>query len=436
MAVPLKFTIAGSDLSSSVETSVKIEQAVTRRGDTANLRVLDNTGSLSVGRWSSIQVQDDQSNLLFKGWATRIRQKAPAPNLRYFEIDAQDATVFLTSRLHNKTYINQYVTDIARDMVLNAVPSVGITCTNTPAGQGYLMPLFRVNRGTIAAELTRLAKLASVGLIWDWFVDYNLDLHFFYASQAPTSSVVFTDQDPPLPTGWYWYDADSFWYETDDSQLGSQVTVRGGTYLSNAYLQTWVGNGSQTSFPLDYPPDTQAAGLPTVTLGGSAQTVALDSGGTATTQWVVSQSAVSQGWVLRVGTASAPGNGVVLQATYQYDLPILVTAKNQTQIAALSNLPNQGIFDRYIADTTMKSKTQAHARATAEISAYGQSYVNAQLSSQDVATAAAGIGDLAAGKKVRIINTRLGIDTTLLIVKLQVKSRPGQFYRYELSLQG
>jgi len=428
----------GAAIGPAVEVdSLEIDQVVSRRGSTAKLRLIDVGNQITVGRYSPIRISDDQNNTLFKGWVALTHYEVPSPNERTIDLTCVDATVFLTSRLHNKVYQNAYVTDIARDMVLNANPPVGITANNTPPGQGYLIPYFRISHGAIATELTRLAKLASVGLVWDWYLDWNADLHFFYADQAPLSAVVLTDQEPPLPPGWYWYDRDSFTYEVDDTQLGTQVTVRGGTYLSNPYLQTWVGNGQQTSFPLDYPPDIQGAGLPTVTVGGVSQTVAQGQQGvTPTTQWVVSQAVDSNTWVLSVGTASAPGSGVVIQASYQFDLPVLVKAKNNDQVAALTNLPNQGFFDRYVADTTLVSSPAAHARALAELGAYAQSYINVHVEVQDVATGAGGIGTLIAGQKLRLINSQLGVDTTLLVVKNAIKGTHANFYRYCLDLQG
>lgn len=441
---PLTFTVNGQNLGGNVQVAgFKVEQAVSRRGDTAQFTVIDVGNQLTIGRFSAVTIADDQANVLFRGWATKIRTKTPSINVRLYELTCQDYTLFLTTRTQTKAYVPDaqhpggwYVTDIARDLVLGANPPCGISANNTAPQLGIKLPYFKVNHAMIATELTRLAKLASVGVIWDWFVDYTGDLHFYYAAQAPQLPVTFTDADPPYAPNTWAYTRQDFSYETDDTQLGTQVTVRGGTYLSNAYTQTLYGNGVQTSWPFDYVPDIDQGGLPQVTVNGASQSVGQDNQSAVSTAWLVSQNVTTGAWTLKTGTASPPPSGATVQLTYRYDLPVLVRAKNGTGISALTNLPNQGVFERYVADPSISSKQHAHQRAIAEINAYSQSYVNAKLVTQDLASGANGIGRLSAGSKVTVVNQQLALNTQLLIIKLAIKGTKGGLYRYELDLQG
>jgi hypothetical protein len=439
--VALTFTIGGVDLSSDVQVkSFRIEQSTGRRGDTAKVRLIDYGNALAIGRFAPITITDGNPTptfTLFSGWIVKTRQATPAPSFRTWDLTCSDATIFVKARTANKVYLNAYVTDIVRDLVLNASPPIGLTCTNVTAGQGPLLASYTVNRGFLFDQLTKLAKQASgSGQIWDWNIDYALDLHFFYASQAPASGYALTDQAPPLPAPQIWYNPDSFYYEIDDSQLGTQVLVRGGTYLSAGHTQTWTGNAVTTGFQFDYAPDIPNGGLPTVTVGGVGQTVAMDTGAAVTTQWLISQDVASNTWTLKVGTASAPGSGVAVVAVYFYDLPVLVRATDFVAIQGLATLPNGGIFERYVADSSLSSLQAARTRATAELGAYSASYLNAHAEPGDVASGANPLASLGAGQTIILTSSQLGVAVTLLIVKLIISGTQGQFYHYALDLQG
>lgn len=433
------FTIGGVNLSAQVAVDFEIQQVVSRRGDTAHLLIYDVGNTLTVADFATVSVTDDQGNLLFKGWATKVGLTVPSVNERVWDLQCQDATIFLQARAARKTYSNWFVTDIARDLVLNQTQPTGITANNTAVGQGAQIS-FTANNGYISDELKRLAKLASAtSTLWDWYVDYNQDLHFYGASAAPLLALTFTDAEPPLAANTWWYERESFSYERDNTQLATKVIVAGSTYLSPSYTQSWVGDGVTTSFSLDFPPDTQNGGMPTITVAGVTQTIATDSGQTPSTQWLLSQ-ATDGSWVVRVGTAGAPASGTTVAATYKYDVPVLVQNANYALIAANANLPNQGYFDKVVVDSSLQSQSAGNARAAAEIAVYGYPYRDGHLEVQDVTSGANGIGTLAAGAKVTVINAQVpdlvSPGLQLLIQKLTIKGTHGQSYRYSMDLQG
>ncbi len=256
------------------------------------------------------------------------------------------------------------------------------------------------------------------GITLSQFAMYNGTALSLATIQAHYAAATLTNQ--------VGYDRPTFTYEADATQLSNDVTVRGGTYLSGSYTQHWVGNANQTSFPFDYPPDTTTAAggsMPTVTVGGTGQTVALDTGsGFGTNQALVSVAQNSQSASLLFATA--PGNGVVVAATYVYDLPVLIERKNQASVARF------GRFQEYVADSNIKTQQAATQRASGEIAefAWPVARVHAETDIQYV-------GALGAGQSVLVTCSQYGLAQVPMIVDTcRIRCVGGGLYTHQLDL--
>ena len=224
------------------------------------------------------------------------------------------------------------------------------------------------------------------------------------------------------------FERPTFTYEADATQLSNDVQVRGGTYVSNTHTQTWVGNGQQTSFPFDYPPDTTTTAggsMPTVTVNSVAQTVALDTaGGFGTHQALVSLAQNSQSATLLFATA--PGNGIVVVSTYVYDLPVFIERKSQASVAIF------GKFQEYIADSNIKTQQAATQRASGEIAefAWPVARIHADM---DIVY----VGALAAGQSVLVTCSQYGLNQVAMIVDtLRIVGIAGGYYQHQVDLVG
>ena len=209
------------------------------------------------------------------------------------------------------------------------------------------------------------------------------------------------------------------------SQFANQITFRGGTFLSNPYLQAWVGNGQQTSYLFDYPPDTSvpAGGtLPVVTVAGVNQTVGIDSGsGFGVVQALLSLAQDTQTATLRF--AAAPANGATISATYVYDLPVLVRRKDNVSVTTY------GTWEEYITDGAIKSQQAATQRAAAMLSQFARPLATASVDVDQTYR-----GSLAAGQQITLVNTQLGLNTSMLITDCRITGAPGGRYQHRLRL--
>ena len=417
-------TVGGYDLSAFVDvSSVQITQVLTRRGDTAQLDILDTTLQMGFLPFQRVTITDG-TNTKFGGVITCARQMAhDGPSINRWRLFCQDDSYYLQHTLANKKYSNTTVDAIVKDLLANFPPPVTITTNHVQSGLPGIA-FFNVHHNSLADAFDRLVKmsLASTYLMWD--VDASGDLHFFDQNHVPQADIALTDA-AAAGAGWVNYRRDTFWYETDAAQLANSVTFRGGTYLSAPYRQTWSGNGQQASFTLDYKPDTDVSAggsIPTVTVGGAAQTVALDTGsGFGGNQVLVSFDQATQAASLQFATA--PGSGVAVVATYVFDLPVLMRRQNNASVA------QYGAWQQYVVDTSVKTQSAAAQRAGAMLSQFALPLAKAEV---DVALTY--VGTLGAGQMIELVNQQCGIAQPMIITDCRITGQPGGRLQHQLRL--
>jgi hypothetical protein len=265
---------------------------------------------------------------------------------------------------------------------------------------------------------------SSTYLMWD--IDTAGDLHFYDSDHAPSSGIVLSDDPSVIISGYptvVQILRSDFFYEKNASQMSNQVIVRGGTYVSNLYTQNMLGDAFRTSFALDYTPqtDVNAQGMiPTVTVGGVAQTVALDTqNGFGTNQCLVSLSQDSQTAVLKF--AAAPGNGVQVIANYKYNLPVLVTGKDAVAIAKF------GTWVEYVVDTSLLSQSSAARRAFGELGQFARPIITVQAT-----TAFTYVGPLTTGQTIWVHVSQINVDIQMIVAKITIKQLGGGKYQHTL----
>lgn len=421
----LTFTVDGVNVSGLVDVStLLITQVLTRRGDTAHFDVLAAPGAVTFIPFLPVQITDEQGNSKFGGIITRVRQMVEeGPVMIRWRLYCQDYSYYLQHRLANKKYQNMTVDAIVKDLLASFPPGVTIT-TNHVQANLPVITFFNVHYVSLADAFDRLVRmsLASAYLMWD--VDAQGDLHFFDQNHVPAADVVLVDWPPGAGEANILRNS-TFYYETDASQLANSVTFRGGTYLSAPFTDTWVGNGQQLTFPLSYAPDTDpSAGgyVPTVTVGGVAQTVALDTNsGFGSNECLVSIDQTTRTAVLRFATA--PGSGVVIEAAYVFDMPVLVRRQNRASIQ------QYGTWEQYVVDSSVKTQAAAGTRAGSLLSQFAVPLEKA-LFDVDMTY----IGSLGAGKLVTVSLLALGVTKQMVVTDCRITGRPGGRYQHQVEL--
>lgn len=454
MTTTIQLLVNGVDLTQYLEQDTySITQQWSRQGDTATFYLLDEHPSSTEGGVSlhftipalaTVTFIDNGLGVtIFSGLCTYPLLTRPSPNIAYWELQCADWT-YLSDRALVQMDISNLTTD---QIVLDAVSEAncGITAKAASAG-GFVYPGPLVVRAkfifaTLSAALTNIVQLAATYTSWGWFIDENRALHFYPLANAPVTSIAFTDNltsqiggGIPSTTTLGFYDVDNFQYGWDATQIRNKAVVRGSNYFV-AQTDTFVGNGSQSSWPLTQAPDTTAISSILLKVGGVTQTVSAQLGTSQTTAFVI-QPNLSGQWFLQVNGSfgTIPGSGVSIVIKYKYVAPNIAEVTSPSSIATFSSLPNAGVFSVYIADTNLQSLEAAQLRGQSEVHTFAFPEERVQLYTTDDWP-----GHIRAGELFTLTTTQtpdaangysIGITDTYIVVQSQIQaSQRGAGYR-------
>lgn len=418
-----KFVVNSVDISVHVlQTSFTADLVLMHRGDVVKFIVFDQHRTMSFSDLMPVQVYDPAGNQKFGGLIQQHRISAPTAYATYWLITAIDFTWKLQRTLVNKKYTNQTVDTIVKDLV--STYALGFT-TNNVQSMLALLPSFSETHGYLSNALDKLARLGSIGVYLMWDVDINQDIHFYDSSHCPGADVSLVDTAPTA--GQINYLRDSFYYQSDSSQLVTQVTVTGGVYLSPPYEDLFVGDGTTAAWLLTYVPDTDTTNngyIPNVLLNGVAQTVALDSHtGFGSNQCLISIDTVSQ--TAAVQFATAPAASAVIRVDYVYNIPIVTTMQDPTAVSSF------GTWEEVIADSSLVTQTVAARRALGELGQFGRPITNAHADLDK-----SYVGTLAPGQILTLVSSELGITSQMIVQRLRLTGLGGGIVRHTVDLVG
>lgn len=360
--------------STSVYTEkLHIENVITSSPDFAYFTMVNPAFTPSAGH-SVLIYRNSTSNILFGGQITSVKQQQIAPNQNVADIDysydimAVDYQILLNERLVANTYEDKTCYEIVSDLVDTFTESAhGITYNNVDTG-----PTIEDIRWNYIKAQDCIKELADL-VNFEWYVDSDKDIHFF---QKETISAPFAINDNALKE--YIFD---FSITPDYTQVRNRVYVRGGYYLSSSYTESFLADGAQRIFPLGFAPHA-----PTVlTVGGVAKTFALDhlnpDDGTYDYYWSYTEQYLRCG----DGTPTAtPGNGVTVAFTYQYEIPIIVRADNETSQDAIAAIRGgDGVIEHIIRDDSISSREIAHDIALADGNLFGNVSINGSFTTYE-----------------------------------------------------
>lgn len=368
---------------SGAAQQVTINQNFGRQGDTATFPLVDEyagtTSSFYVPVLSQVKLYDNLAGqTLFAGVCTNPALSVQGTNLNEWDLQCTDYTFYADNAVVHGTYIGQTVDQIV--VALTAQANCGISAATTRNG-GFVAPgpqlanvVFNYTR--LSDAWRRLAQLASQVTPYGWYVDENRALHFYDATTALPSGVTFTTNPTAAGAGSLTeghFDLSSNpRYEWDGTSIRNRILIQGanqtiprGSVLLTAATDTFVGNGSQTSWALRY----TVTGSPILKVNGAQVSVTTVNAGSAIpagTSWYITQNAFG-GWFL--GAAGAPASGVVLRIWYDYQVPVVAVANDHPSQVAYTG-PNGGVYSEYINDTSLTTVSMALARAQRERTEY------------------------------------------------------------------
>lgn len=352
--------------------SPTITQNFGRQGDTATLPLVEDFGTgtphVAVLAESQISLYDNIAAVnLFSGVVTAPTQCVINPTMNEWDLACVDYTLYADNADVHGVFYGWTVDQIIISLTVQA--GCGITAVSVANG-GFVEPgpqlaSYVLNQNPLSTAWRQLAALAGGATPYGWFVDQNLELHFFDASTAQSSGVTFTTVPTvggSLTEGHIAPDSQNSLTQ-DATSLANKILVQGanqphpgGSPSTAAPTDTWVGNGAQSAWPLRF----TVSGTPILYVGGVAQAVTVAQAGAAVAgAWVVAQNSVGAWFLL---AANAPGAGVSLEIWYTYLTPVIAQAQDLSSQAQFTG-PNSGVFERFVSDSSLTTPPMALARA-------------------------------------------------------------------------
>ena len=380
----------------SVDRTSKISFKSFRKKDSLNQqvdtcesfinKVGSSTYSPTLGHEVSV-VRDGTT--IFGGVIVRITETVEAAVILGYRVECADFSQYLKRQRVTERYENMTVAAIIANLITTYTTD-GFTVVN--AASTLTITSISFNRLTVAECLQKLAEAVS----YVWYVDYTKDIHFFPKN---TESAPYNLSDTSQN-----YIYDSLEIVEDLTQVRNSVLVQGGEAVApSTRTEYWSGDATRTHFPLS----NKFASLPTVTVGGSPQTVGveyLDDDASFDCLWNFNEK------YLRFTAGNIPvagTNNIVITGYYLYPIVVSVPAP-ASQVA-------YGVYEFAITDKSIRSQAEAIARAQAELTSYATTLYEGQFRTYT--------DGLRSGQVITINSTQRGKSIEVLIQSVGAKMR-------------
>lgn len=401
----VSLTINGVEKKSKVmEGSLRITNMMTRRRDTCSFVITSHSGDTYVPLMGQEVIIMDGSTKIFGGIITKIDSSPMGYQAISHNVQCQDYTRLLDRKLVPDTYANMTVNEILADMQTKYFPA-GFTINNVNASVEVKYVGF--NYKPLARCLEELAD--SVG--YDWYVDYDKDVHFFAKETLPAPFDV-NDND-----GSYVYN--SMIIRKDNTQVRNSIIVRGGDYLGDSFTAELLTNGTDFIFPIPYKFTDFAA-----TLTGDPLSVGVDYINDPENYDALYNFNEK---ILRFKESDTPSAGSVIRYSGKPNLPVIVKLNSAADIATMSAQEGSGgVYEYLIVDKSIGSKEGARQRARAEIIAYADTLTEGEFTTY--------LAGLKAGQAVLINSTSRGVSETYIINQVTISQYGTDAFKYDISL--
>jgi hypothetical protein len=344
--------------------------------------------------------------LIFGGTVVTIEPIVQGGVLLLYQITAADWGFLLDSKVVKKNYAGMDPHDIVVDLVANFCPA-GFTTNHVQVGN-FLVSTIRFNYQQPSKCLEALAK--QVG--WDWYVDPNKDVHFYFAegnvgasSEITAAPIIIDDTSGDIE--WPTLDV-----QIDITNMKNAVYVVGGTYAKDfvlspnpaatppqyAPVDVYTSVAGTFVYPLAYPYSIDTM---TITLGGIGQAIGSDQ---QTDPALVQVLYNDQGRFMRFTNDPGGGSKIVVQGEAQ--IPILAYVQDAASIATY------GMLQDAIVDSTILSIQEAQERAQADIDMFGDPVYNVKFS-----TISPLANQLFIGQQITLNSVKFGVANKTLIIK-------------------
>lgn len=401
----IQVTIGGTDRTERIAAgSIKIENILTRKRDGCVFKINSFGGDSLIPQLGQEVIVTLGGTKVFGGIIVEREIASQAYQSFVWEVICEDYTRLLDRKLVPDTYQDMTVDQVMADLLANYFPA-GFTINNVscPVTVKYI----QFNYVPLSRAIEQLADLAG----YDWYVDYDKDVHLFLAS-SQAAPVDIEDANGS-------HEYDSLVIRADNSQIRNSVVVRGGQYLGLSFTGEAEGNGVDYVFPLPYRFSEFRA-----TLTGQALSIGtdyIDDADNFDALYNFNEK------TLKFKTVDTPSNGAVLRYSGLPYLPVIVKVTAEEAISTLSATEGgDGVAEYLIVDNSINSKQGARQRALADLAIY-----KTTISEGEFVTTTTGFR---AGQRVRVNSTSRGIDDYFVVNKVTLAQWSSDAFAYQISL--
>lgn len=395
--MPLTLKINAVDRSNHVkwDTLQKVE-VLSKEVDRMEFEIL-KTPSKTIPDVGQEITLDEGANKIFGGVIVERNEVNKGGLLLGYHIRCKDYSQFLDRKVVTKSYANQ----TARAIILDIISTFtsGFTTANVAASTPTVASI-KFNYEQVTRCITQLADQ----IAWDWYVDYDKDIHFFDTEANPAP---FNLDDTTGNFEWKTLEINKSLL-----QLKNAVFVRGGEYKktiseANAIDKYKAATGQKT-FALAYKYDNI-----TVKKNGAVQTIGTDQ---QTDPATVNLLYNFNEKFITFSTGLASGDDVVVYG--DAFIPIIALVKDQVSIATY------GEYQTPVVDKSITSINEAQTRAKAELKKYAESVFESRFKTTKTG--------LKVGHQINLNSTIRNINKNFKINRIVGKARGSDHMEYEI----
>lgn len=381
-----------------VRGSLRKEDNLNERRDFLRFSVRSYEGNLYTPELGQPVELFDGADVIFGGVVVRVSEEMEGDKVILYRVECTDYSHYLDRYLVVERYNNMTVEDIIADLITNYAPDftgVNVSCT-------ILVTSITFDRVTMTDALKKLSKMTN----YSWYVDYDMDIHFFERSSEAAPFTLTDDGGNHI--------FDSLEIERDLTQLRNRVYVRGGEAEGVVRSELLSGTGDKLIYPLA----NKFAEIPDVEVGGVPKTVGvdyLDAEADFDVFWNFSQK------YIRFKDTTAPASG-----TDNIEVTGIPLFKIVMRVEDAASIAQYGIYEFSVTDTTIKSKEEAKQFAIAQLQAYSENIAEGSFE-----TYTAG---LRSGQILTIQSDFRDIDEEFLIQKVSFTMISPDVYNYSVTV--
>lgn len=390
----LTLNVNGTDKTNQIKwKSLKKRSVLTRQPDTLTFSLLNYPTKTWRPAISDVVTLYDGATLIFAGTVIETGDSLMGGLLKDFIVTCKDYTHLLDRNLVSKNYAGMTGTAIVTDIISTFCSGGGFTVANVAVP--YVVSAVTFNYLTPSQCFQKICEMIPG---YDWYVDYNKDIHFFLqGSRTAPFSLSDTSAN---------FIYESLEIDQDTTQLRNFVTIRGGDTIGTAVDNLQVADGKQRVFFVGYNLNTFLAykALAASPTSFSALTVGADGIDDPTTVDVLYNP--NQG-LMTFPDASKPAVGDVVKYTGVPVFPLITQQQDPVSVSAY------GTYQYLIIDKTITTRLAANQRAQAELLQYGNPISRVMFQTET--------SGLISGQVITIICPLRGVSGSYKISKVEMK---------------